>query len=204
MNLVLDRDTKPLVTLHRECAAVRAPSRALAEYLSTLRFPFNEGKHVKLEEVRDLKAAPPDLASYPSAAVYPEGEGQYGGSEDSPSFEPYLLRQDRAGSLFAVGEVRQTIMVDLWTNNDEIREACLAMLEDGLAPVEWMSGFLLEMPHYHGLRSQFQLISMSFPDNDSDNLRGYRKAMVRLQATCPFVRVFTLPELLPRATGTVE
>lgn len=204
MTLVLDRDVRPAYTFTRACAAQRAPARALADYLTTLRFPINPGKHTKFAQVLDLKATPQEISSYPSAAVYPEGECQYGGGEDHPSLEPTLVFQEGPRGLFLCGEVRQSLSVDLWTNNDELRESCLAMLEDGLSPVEWMSGFMLEMPHYYGMRADYQLLSMTFPDNDSDNMRGYRKALLRLQTTCPFARVFELPELLPRATGTVE
>jgi len=201
--LVLERGTPVRATPNRECSASRAPCRALAEYIETLTIPTPGGAHTKFVVVRDLKAEPEDLAEYPGACVFHEGEPQYGTEEGGlqPIYDPTGDLQDGT-QLFLVGELKVDLQVHVWTNEIEHREGVLMMLEDAMNPVEWMSGFFLEMPHYHNLRASFQLMSMAYEDVDSDTQRRYRKCTLRVQAICPYARIFGLPRLRPR--GDVE
>lgn len=205
MSLVTDRSIRQVVTAHRECSAARAPVRALAAYLETFRVPVSGGSWTKFKVVRDCRAEPEDLAKYPGAAVFHEGEIQYGAEDGSlePIYDPSGDLPDGV-SLFMPGEVKVTLQVHVWTNEDEHRELVAMMMEDGLAPVEWMSGFMLTMPHYHGLRATFLLLQASYEDAPDDDQRRYRKMAYRLQATCPHVRVLGLARLHPRASVEVS
>lgn len=197
-NLVRDPGTKLLPSSHRDCSAAVAPIRALTTYLESLTFPLDGHKRMKFAVVRALKAEPEDLAAYPAAAVFMEGEAQYGMEDGAlqPIYDPSGDLDD-GSSLFLGGEVRVDLQVHVWTNEIEERENVMMALEDAFTPVEWMSGFLLEMPHYYNLRASYQFRSMSYEDTDADNQRRYRKLGIRIQATCPYARVFTLPRLRP-------
>lgn len=198
--LVIEHGIKVVPTVNRECSAVRASCRALAEYLETLRFPVSGGLAQSFAVVRDLRAEPEDLAKYPGACVFPEGEPQYGTEEGSlhPIYDESGTLVDGT-QLFLMGEIKADLQVHVWTNEVEHREYVLMMLEDAMAPVEWMSGFFLEMPHYHNLRASYQLMSMGYEDVDSDNQRRYRKCTLRVQACCPYARIFDLARIRPRA-----
>lgn len=203
--LILDRTSPLRPVAYRECSAARAPVRALAEYLRTLRFPSTGGQHTEFVVVRDLQAEPEDYAGYPGACVFPEGSVQYG-TEDG-GLQPIY---DESGDLedgsvmMMMGEIKVELQIHIWTNEVEDRESAITAVEDALAPVEWMSGFFLEMPHYHNLRASYQIMAMTYEDPDTDVQRRYRKCNFRVQATCPYVRVFRLPRLDPRAAVEVS
>jgi hypothetical protein len=203
--LVEERGIQVLPTSTRECSAARAVCRALAEYLETLTFPVTGGLQQKFAVVRDLRAEPEDLGKYPGACVFPDGEAQYGTEEGSlqPIYDESGVLLDGT-QLFLMGEIREDLQVHVWTNEVEHREYVLMMLEDAMNPVEWMSGFFLDMPHYHNLRASYQLMSMGYEDVDSDNQRRYRKCTLRVQATCPYARVFDLQRIRPRAAVEVD
>jgi len=193
--LVTDRAQKPSFTTNREVSAARAPIRALAAYLETLRFSESTGTSDKFTVVQDGKADPEDLADYPSACVYIEGGVRY--AEDG-AIEPTdgIVIGDK--QLLLAGDVQMTVLVHVWTNEDEHREIVLAALEDAFSPVEWMAGFQLEMPHYYGCRAQYQLIELTYEDSPDDVQRRYRKLSAQLQVRSPYARMFSLPRIGPR------
>lgn len=198
--LILNRGAATRPTAYRECSAARAPIRALTEYLRTLRFPITGGQHGEFAVVRDMPAEPEDYAAYPGACVFPEGAVQYG-TEDGglqPIYDESGALED-GSAMMLMGEIKVEIQIHVWTNEVEDRENAIMAIEDALAPVEWMSGFFLEMPHYHNLRASYQIMAMTYEEQDTDVQRRYRKCNFRVQATCPYVRVFTLPRLDPRA-----
>lgn len=199
--LVLERSQKPVFTEFREVSAARAPIRALAEYLKTIQFGETVGTSDKFTDVQDGKADPEDLADYPSACVYIEGGVRY--AEDG-SIEPTdgIVIGDK--QLLLTGDVQMTVLVHVWTNEDEHREIVLAALEDAFSPVEWMAGFQLDMPHYYGCRAQYQLMEMTFEDSPDDVQRRYRKLTVQLNVRSPYARMFSLPKFRPRMSLDVE
>jgi hypothetical protein len=193
--LVSDRMQKPNYSLFRECSAARAPIRALAAYLETIRFGEATGFADKFQVVQDGKADPEDLADYPSACVYVEGGIRY--AEDG-SIEPTDGIVIDNSQLLLAGDVQLSALVHVWTNEDEHREIVLAALEDAFSPVEWMAGFQLEMPHYYGCRAQYQLIELTYEDSPDDVQRRYRKLSAQLQVRSPYARMFSLPRIGPR------
>ena len=199
--LVADRSQKPAFTKFREVSAARAPIRALAAYLETIRFGELTGTFDKFAVVQDGKADPEDLADYPSACVYIEGGVRY--AEDG-AIEPTdgIVIED--SQLLLAGDVQMTVLVHVWTNEDEHREIVLATLEDAFSPVEWMAGFQLDMPHYYGCRAQYQLIEMAYEDSPDDVQRRYRKLSAQLQVRSPYARMFSLPRFRPRMSLDVE
>lgn len=202
--LIEEPGVRPQFSLKRECSASRAPVRALADYLTTVRFGSNTGTIDKFRFVRDGKADPEDLAKYPAACVYVEGEVKYG-AEDG-SLEPVYTEdlKDNHAKLFLAGEVQSTLLIHSWTNEDEHRETVLSALEDALSPVEWMSGFQLDMPHYYGCRASYQLMSMTFEDQMDDLQRRYRKCSALVMCRSPYARVFSLKPILPRFSLEVQ
>jgi hypothetical protein len=199
--LVTERSQKPAFTKSREVSAARAPIRALAAYLETIRFGESTGSFDKFATVEDGKADPEDLADYPSACVYIEGGVRY--AEDG-AIEPTDGIVIGDSQLLLAGDVQMTVLVHVWTNEDEHREIVLAALEDAFSPVEWMAGFQLDMPHYYGCRAQYQLTEMTYEDSPDDVQRRYRKLTAQLQVRSPYARMFSLPRFRPRMSLDVE
>lgn len=198
MSLVEERTQRCKYTERRDTSAARAPIRALAEYLETITFPDNAGQVIKFKEVRDGKADPEEIAGYPSACVYVEGEVKYGAEDGSLEV---VFDEEGPGhdtQLALAGEIQTTLIVHVWTNEDEHREIVLEALEDAFQPVEWMTGFQLDMPHYYGCRAVYQLMSMTFEDQMDDVARRYRKCSAQLMVRSPYARMFNLKPLLPR------
>ncbi len=184
------------VTSVRETSAARAPIRALSEYLKTVRFSEPVSGSDRFQVVQDGKSDPEDLADYPSVAVYAEGPVRYGAEDGNLEPVSTVDVDDKAALL--VGDIQTTLLVHVWTNEDEHREIVMQALEDAFSPNEWMSGFQLEMPHYHNGRATYQITELVFEDSPDDVSRRYRKLVVQLQVRSPYVRLFSIPKILPR------
>lgn len=195
--LVLNRDVRPVLTANRECSSIRAPVVALADYLQTLRCPVGDGKHVSFETVKAYRAEPEDEAEYPAACVFPEGEASYSEDENLQQYADESLRVSESSVLLMASEVLQTLQVHVWTNEEAHRDQLLMMVEDAMDPVEWMGGFLLEMPHYHGGRALYASKQMTIEDNDGDNLRRFRKLAWRVQVRSPRYRLHEMAKINP-------
>lgn len=176
--------------------------QALKEYLESLTFPIDGQKHLAFEVVREHKAEPEDMAAYPGACVFTDGEIRYN-SDDGPLNNESHDEIDEDHALFYPTDLRFNVQVHAWTNEDFHREQVLMMLEDGFSPVDWASGFMLDMPHYHGLRATYILESLTYEDSAEDNQRRYRKVQARLLVTSPQARVLTFARFRPRASVEV-
>lgn len=184
-------------TRYRKYSASKSPIVALAEYLKTVTFPIDGQTHFKFAAVKAMKADPEDLAEYPSVGIYPEGDIQYG-TEDGVLDKQVIHDQEGEFALLLAGDLRMELTLHVWTNDEGVREQCLTCLEDALNPVEWMFGFMLDMPHYYGQRAEYQLLSVAYEDISADNERRYKKLNARVRATCPYVRGVVLPRFNPK------
>lgn len=184
-----------------ETSAARAPIRALAEYLGEVEFAESVNGSSRLAVISDGKADPESLADYPAAAIYVDGPIRY--VEDG-SVEPVTGSAVEGGQLILMGEVQASVLVHVWTNEDEHRETVLRALEDAFSPVEWMSGFELEMPHYYNCVATYQLMEITFEDSPDDVQRRYRKVTLQLMVRSPYARLFSLPTIKPRFQSEVS
>ncbi|TXH50873.1 MAG: hypothetical protein E6Q97_19555 [Desulfurellales bacterium] len=200
--LVEEAGDKLRPTQTREVSSIRGAVRALADYLRTLTFPVDGGQHTRFSVVREMKAEVEQDAKYPAAAVYPDGVIDY--DADTGSLEQYQIQQFRDGGLYINGDVRTELSVHVWTDADFTRENILMCLEDAFNPVNWMTGFSLEMPFYYNLRADYLLLRVQYEDAPDDVQRRYRKLMVTVRVTCPCAQHMTLPELRAYAQSRVE
>lgn len=184
-----------------ETSAARAPIRALAEYLSSIEFAESVNGSSKLAVSSDGKADPESLADYPAAAIFIDGPIRY---VEEGSVEPVTGAAVDSGQLILMGEVQASVLVHVWTNEDEHREIVLRALEDAFSPVEWMSGFELEMPHYYNCVASYQLVEITFEDSPDDVQRRYRKVTLQLMVKSPYARLFSLPTIKPRFQSEVS
>jgi hypothetical protein len=80
-------------------------------------------------------------------------------------------------------------VVEAWATDALERMACAAMLEQAFYPVDWMTGFRLTLPHYHGVLAEYDVMTMAYLDSESDAGKRSRKAAFVVRARVPLVRV---------------
>ncbi len=200
---IVAQGDKQYTTANRQYSATKSLIVAIGEYLRELQFPISGGNHVKFAAVAIMKAEPETNAKYPSAAVFPESSVEYGQTDAAIQYTyDNSTGQLDGGSLIGVSEVKQSISVHVWTQEEPQRDNILAGLEDAFNPSPDMPGLILEMPHYFNLRASFSLDRVTYEDSPDDNAYRYRKLLLSVTAMGPMARMVELPRFIPR--GEVE
>ena len=176
--LITSRTDPMVLTGYRETDARTSLTRALKEYIEPLVIDWPGGRQSRFIKVLETWSEPEDPAAYPGCVVYAFEGGDY----DASRFTPRLFTVDNdTVAMKEVSEFVQQLVVEVWATNPQERMALVAMLEDAFDPVTWMSGFRLEMPHYHSSRATFEKISMAYEDDQVTAQRRHRKAIFILQ-----------------------
>jgi hypothetical protein len=204
--LITSDNEAGMLTIHGETDARTAMSRGLAEYLRDLSLVGPAGRDIKFLKVYDSWAELESTASYPSAAVYANERGMYGGEDPSPSqMNTYAVAQptfEKTGQGFFIQspcELVQTFVIDVWATDNVQRRMLVSMIETAFLPVDWMLGFRLELAHYYGLRATYDYpSSVDYIDNDSDKAKRYARALFSVQARVPVAVVRQFVTLKPR------
>jgi hypothetical protein len=205
--LVVDRTFVPELTGTQEADARGALVRALIEYLQGLTYDAPGGRRSRLEQAVATWADPEDSADYPSIGVFTPGEALY----DPAGFTPVVRQGTRVslqdggfGFLAERAEIQQELRVEVHCTDREQRSALSAAIEGALWPVDWMSGFRLRMPHYHGAVGVYEPVASSWEDSSVASAKRVRIAVFRILARGPVVLLRRVPELQPRAAITVQ
>lgn len=184
--IVLPNDRQAELTLRCETDCRTALTRGVKEYLEQLEMDWHDGKRVRLVKVKQTWAEPEVLAEYPSAAVYAVGSGDY---DQSGSLSPSVKRLSDGTTYTEPAEYTVQIVVDVFCTDPLQRVAIGKMLEDAFDPVEWMSGFRLELPHYHGVRATFEKTQSQYMDTELDAQRKLRRQQFLLNGKVGQIRV---------------
>lgn len=207
--LLRDPRDRQVLTLVRETDARTALTRGLAEYLSGLAIDMPGGRQVRFVQVLDVWADAELPARYPAALVYSLEQGEY----DASKFTPQVVQVQaaeagegaRVSALRVPSEFATNLMVETWSNDPAERMAISAMLEDAFDPTDWMSGFRLRLPHYHGAHATFEKLSSSYEDDVDEARRGWRRAIFVLRAMVPqIVAAGVMPIMRPRFIAEVS
>jgi hypothetical protein len=184
--LITEPRTLQVWSNRRETDARTAMARGLTEYLRSLSIELDGGRALKFTTVVDTWAEGEVMAVYPSAAVHSEESGMY----EVSALTPQINEAQPDGRYFTVSRsLRQQFLVDVWCTGPKERMALAAMLEDASDPVEWMGGFLLELPHYHNARAQFDAFSGQYMDVEADAAQRYRRFAFVVTGMVPVVVV---------------
>lgn len=185
--LVRTATTLAVFSSNCETDARTALTKALAEYVRQLEGPpIDQERGIYFRTVVETWAESEETAEYPGAAVYSTDEHTY----DGERFTPSHVHQFTDGSLlFRVSELSLEINVDVYCNDPEQRVAVGKLLEDAFNPVEWMYGFILELPHYFNARASFELVRGGYEDSSSEVQRRLRKSSYALSGRLPVLRV---------------
>lgn len=175
------------LTSNRETDCRGALTRGLAEYVQQLVIDWGIlRRQLKFVEVKIDWSSNEEPAQYPSAAVFSEVEGAY---DMEGRFTPKVTRLSTGETLLDVGEFVTRVTVDLWAIDIRERQGLVAMLEDAFNPVEWMTGFRLELPHYHGVRSTWECIGSQYLDAPAEAQQRARRAQFILGAKVSQIRM---------------
>jgi hypothetical protein len=200
--LVVQRGLEYPLSLYRESDTRTALARGVKEYLEQLELPWPGGRTERFRQVFDTWAEPEDDLKYPCACVYAAGRTVYGGggTKDSP-LSPDVFTVN-GFQVARTTEVVVTLMVEMWAQDPQQREILMALAEDAMNPVEWMYGFHLVLPHYHGVVASYAAVDSGYLDDEGDAARRYRKGtfvvearMAQLRVLAPSVRMRTRAEL---------
>jgi len=189
-------DDRQVWSWSRESDVRSALTRGLAEYLTQLEIAAT-GKAFGFKRVVETFADLEQRVEFPGAAVYALGPGTY----DSTALAPktFYLDDGTRRALRLTAEYRLDAAIDFWTNDQHERAVLMAMLEDALEPVDFMSGVRIELPFYHNARATFERISSSYEDSPPDVQRRIWKGSMTVSATTTVVRrAGEIPTLKPR------
>lgn len=177
-----------MLTDVRETDCRSALVRGMREYLEQLGADWAPTRRfLRFERVVENWAESELPATYPAAAVAASGDGSY---DREARLSPTAVRTASGATLFLVGEFTTSVTVDVWSFDKRERAGLVALLEDAFAPVDWMAGFRLELPHYHGVRTTWELQGSRYMDVDgADPQQRVWRAQLTLDAKVPQVRL---------------
>ena len=193
--LVTDPATRQAYSLVRHYGARRALTEGLAAYLRTLEEIGEDGSRVAFKAVYAEWPSPDEPpAEYPSAAIVLPQPAVF----DTSSLVPHLEGSETVAPktyLAKTCELTANLFVDGWVagNAEDVRGRIEALLEDGLAPVDWMFGIRLALPAYYGVHAEYQMTDVAYVDSAEDAQQAFRVLRVGLEARVPVVRVVKYP-----------
>jgi len=199
--LILAPDDAQVLTNLRVTDCRTALTRGVKEYIEQLRIVIN-GRESRFKHVLETYAESEQPAEYPGACIYAPGDGTY----DASNLTPIERDLDSGLALFKSAEYSLDILVELWASDPKQRMALVAMLEDAFDPVDFMTGFVLELPHYHNVRAIYEKRSCTYEDIGDQAQRRWRKAIFTINGTVSQLRSLNakLPRLQTRTDVTVD
>lgn len=193
--LVEEPSDAQVLTANRETDARTALKRGLAEYIGSLGpFTHPAGRTVEILESFDTWAEQEDKRQYPSAIVYSKTEGTYDASSFSPIVSPNC-KVDDFTFVVKYSELEIDLTLDVVCTDPEERVAVAMQLEDALNPVLWRYGFILKLPHYHGIHGSYELLDNMMPDDEEKAFARNRHLVFTLRGHVPVVRLQTITPL---------
>lgn len=218
--LMLDiHDAQGKLTNRCDTDCRSAITRGLAEYLKQLELPAGpQGRGpLRFESVvynwEELKAPP----SYPGVVVMAPEDGDYSHqnqgqtlitSDDEVEITVPPAGEEPAARMHRLYASRPasydtSITVTVWATDREERMWLCKMLEDWMvAPVLWMNGFRLTLPHYHGERATYLFEKSAYQEEAADAQRGIWKVIYRGNASVNQIRLFSELHMIPRILDT--
>lgn len=198
--LVLKPDQQPVLTDLRETDVRTALTRGLKDYLETLSIDMPGGRQVRFKKVLEVWGVAEIPAEYPSAAVIASDPLGYGEDGEKTPMSPVMLDSQVAPGVYIVrpNECVMQLVVQCWCTDPQERMAVCAMLEDAFVPVDWMYGFRLVLPHYHGVFGEYEMGASDYEDSETNAQRRYRKVTFVVTARVDQVRLFARKRLKPR------
>lgn len=192
-SLVTRRDAPRVWTMRCEGDTRHALIVGLADYIEDTVQAQTGGKPLKLQSVSRGWADGQKANKMPSAVVYTVGAGSYGtDANDAPMGGVGFRPTDRIGDSHVYVrtpvEFVQSLTVELWCAHEAERRVLAKAMEDALvAPVEWMYGARIALPHYHGAFGTYALVDKTMPDDEESAQANKRLVEFTVQGRVPVI-----------------
>jgi hypothetical protein len=188
------------LTYLRQFDACGALGQALVDYFQTMDLAWWDGRQVSFHNVFSTWAEPEEPAVYPSLCVLRAGAAIY----DADRFTPQTKRV-KGGDIRLACELVQDFELHVWGENPEQLCSLVAGVEDMCEPVDFMTGFRLELPYYFSARATFEKLDVTYVEDPGDAQRGVRKAIIQLSGSVTqIVPLRRLPYMDPRVKVEVK
>jgi hypothetical protein len=192
--LIESSDDQQKLTLTRTVDTRTALARGLAEYFGQLERVAEGGRALRFRNVQVTWAEPETPSESPALTVTATTPATY---EDA-DFTPRVVFHSGAGSLREIGACSQDFLVTVWSTDPMQRLGLCIAIEDAADPVEWMSGFRLELPYYFGARATFLVQNVFYQDSAAEAQRRWRPAVYQVHGSVPkYIPIGTPPTLIP-------
>lgn len=190
--LITDSDDEQKLTLTRTTDTRTALARGLVEYLGLLSFLAEGGRLMSFANVQLTWAEPEQPPLSPALTITGLAPGAYADSD----FTPHVVMRLGQQALLEFGALEQDFLVAVWSTDPMQRTGLTILLEDASDPVDWMSGFRLELPFYFGARATYTVRNVQFLDGAQDAQRRWRMAVFGVTASVPKYRPIGTPPIL--------
>lgn len=200
--ITLPRDSR-VATNSRSTDSTTSLTRGVAEYVSSLSTNVPGGRQLQFIKCFDAWPQPEDLAEYPSFAAYTnDNDGEY----DAANVSPHVgdARYPDGSYEVSSAELNIDLNCEVWATDPEERQALVLMLEEAFAPVEWMYGFRLELPHYFNQRATFAPMKTKYLGGSVEAMQQFVNARIVLRASVPVTRVIGFPIAKPSTVVKVS
>ena len=183
------------LTANCETDAHTALTRGLQEYMLSITALPPGGRQVPFKEVFNTWAETEEIAEYPSAVVYvPDEFGEYDSSRLAPTLDPNNLVAPNTYA-YSPTEFVTGLKAEIWCTDHIERRAFVKACEDAFNPVDWMYGFVLQLPHYYNQRGQYEILKMKYEDSEIRVTQRYRVASFEFKAQVPVTRLIVKPTM---------
>jgi hypothetical protein len=192
--LITDADDPQQLTLTRTTDTRTALARGLVEYFGQLEGIAEGGRAMRFVNAQVCWAEPEQPSTSPALVITGIVQGSYADSD----FTPRVVFQNGRQALMEMSALEQEFLVSVWAKDPMQRMGLSTLIEDASDPVDWMSGFRLELPYYFGARAIYTVRNVQYLDGAADAQRRWRVAVFGVTATVPKYRpIGTPPTLIP-------
>jgi hypothetical protein len=182
--LITDSDDLEELTLVRTTDTRTALARGLVEYFGQLEGVAEGGRALRFVNAQLTWAEPEVSAQHPALTI----TGLVPGTYADASFTPRPAFSREAGALVEFGACEQDFLVTVWAQDVMQRMGLCTLIEDAADPVDWMSGFRLELPYYFGARATYTVKDVQYQDGALDAQRRWRIAVYSVHGSVPKYR----------------
>ena len=189
-------EKEALTRFNDSCDSRTAVCRGVMEYIQDLKVQAVGGRYLTIASANETWAQAEQQAQYPSIAVVPEGEGEYQATTFTSALGPQIGQPDGRW-LSGRGTFSQELRIELYTNDPKSRAAMSYAIEQAFAPVDWMYGFRLVLPHYFNAIAVYEPLKISYPDTAETAIERLRTVVYHVSAQVSLLALRSYPTLKP-------
>ena len=196
------QEREQLPRFNDSCDSRTAVARGLMEYLQGLQVQAVGGRFFDIKSANETWAQAEQQAEYPALAIVPEGPGEYQATTLTSGLGPQIPAPDGRWPSTR-GTFSQSLRIELYTNDPKSQAAISFAIEQAFAPVDWMYGFRLVLPHYFGAIARFEPLDIAYPDTAESAMERLRTVVWHVRADVALIALRTYPTIRTQLEETV-